>query len=93
MRQKLSFEKVLLEAENSEERQLYDRGTAYTYTARIAKGSYVGIVEMFYAEMRVMIDIPTEEKIYRDFLATKKIMPEEPKEHMKDIAQESHDKH
>ena len=91
MGRKLLFGEVLLDDEAEDQRQPRDRGTAYAYTARTAEGSRVGAVEISYAEVRAMIDIPTEGRTHGELLDTEEIMPVDQEEHVREAAYESHD--
>src|ERR1044071_2915612 len=59
MEQKLTFGKVLLDFQADDEGQPRDRMTMHA-TARTMDSSHVGAVEISYAEVRAMINIPTE---------------------------------
>ena len=86
MGRKLTFGEVLLDAEEDEElRQPRGRGTAYA-TARIAESPRVGAVEISYAEVRAMIDIPTTGRTHDEDLAIEELMPIELEDHVRDTA-------
>ena len=52
-------------------------------TARTMDSSRVGAVEISYAEVRAMIDIPTEGRTYGEDPADEEIMPDLPRDHMR----------
>jgi hypothetical protein len=48
----------------------------YAYTARIMECPHEDTVEISYADVRAMIDIPTKGRTHGDSLAAEEIMPD-----------------
>ena len=76
---------VLLDANADDEGQPHGRVTAYA-TARTADSPCIGTVEISYAEVRAMIDIPTEGRTHGENPADEKIMPDLPRDHVRNTA-------
>jgi hypothetical protein len=57
-------------------------------TARTMDSSRVGAVEISYAEVRAMIDIPTEGRTHGKDPADENRMPDLPRDHMRETAHE-----
>src|ERR1044072_8797739 len=75
MKRKLTFGKVLLDSQADDEGQPRDRVTMHA-TARTMDSSRVGAVEISYAEVRAMIDIPTEGRTHGKNPADEDKMPD-----------------
>src|ERR1044072_4531180 len=85
MRRKLTFGEVLLDSQADDEGQPRDRVTMHA-TARTMDSSRVGTVEISYAEVRAMIDIPTKERTHGENPADEDKMPDLPRDHVRDTA-------
>src|ERR1044071_7122160 len=85
MGRKLTFGEVLLDSLVDDEGQPRDRVTMHA-TARTMDSSRVGAVEISYAEVRAIIDIPTEGRTHGENPADKNKMPDLPRDHMRDTA-------
>ena len=87
MKRKLTFGEVLLNPQADNEGQPRDRVTMYA-TARTMDSSRISAVEISYAEVRAMIDIPTEGRTHEENSADKDKMPDLPRDHVRDTAYE-----
>ena len=59
----------------------------YAYTARIMECPHEDTVEISYADVWAMIDIPTKGRTHGDCLAAEEIMPDWQKDHMRDTVE------
>src|ERR1043165_642007 len=85
MGRKLTFGEVLLDSQADDEGQPRGRMTMHA-TARTMDSPRVGAVEIAYAEVRAMIDIPTEGRTHGKNLANEDKMPDLPRDHVRDTA-------
>src|ERR1043165_6957281 len=85
MGRKLTFGEVLLDSQVDDEGQPRDRVTMHA-TARTMDSSRVGAVEISYAEVRAMIDIPTERRTHGENPADEDRMPHLPRDHVRNTA-------
>ena len=82
MKWKLIFRKVLLDSQANDEGQLRSGMTAYVMV-RTADSPHIGIVEISYAKVWAMIDISTKGRTHREDPADKEIMPDLPRDYMR----------
>src|ERR1044071_9673566 len=85
MGRKLTFEEVLLDSQADDEGQSRDRVTMHA-TATTMDSSRVGAVKISYAEVRAIIDIPTEGRTHGENSANEDRMPDLPRNHVRDTA-------
>src|ERR1044071_4901475 len=83
MGRKLTFGEVLLDSQADDEGQPHGRVTMHA-TARTIDSPRVGVVEISYAEVRAMIDIPTEGRTHGKNPADEDKMPDLPRDHVRD---------
>src|ERR1044071_8783119 len=76
---------ILLDSQADDEGQPRDRVTMHA-TARTMDSSRVGAVEISYAEVRAMIDIPTEGRTHGENSADEDRMRDLPRNHVRDPA-------
>src|ERR1044071_1435833 len=80
---------ILLDSQADDEGQPRDRVTMHAM-ARTMDSSRVGAVEISYAEVRAMIDIPTKGRTHGENPADEDEMPDLSKDHVRDTAYRTH---